>query len=670
MAKLIAMQVINKILIANRGEIARRIIRTAKRLGIGTVAIYTEEEKNAPHVLEAGQAYSLGAGNLAETYLNIPRIINIAKTHGCDAIHPGYGFLSENGAFAQACEDANIVFIGPSPESIRLMGNKKEARSYVEKIGIQLPISVSGHSFADVKAQVAELKFPLMIKAVAGGGGKGMKIIYTVDELTEAWESASREALSYFGNSELYLEQYIEDARHIEVQILGDAYGNVIHLFERECTIQRRYQKIIEEAPSATLTDDIRQKLLETALHIVQSLHYKSAGTMEFLFDKDLNFYFLEMNTRIQVEHPVTEAITGIDIVEEQIRIAEGQSLRLKQSEIQLQGHAIECRIYAEDSFSGFTPSSGNITLFHFPQAPGIRIDSAFDKIAHVSSSFDPMIAKVISFADSREQSIRQMNQYLKSCAIHGITTNLEYLLTVLEEKDFANNVFSIEYCKKKGGMLVDSFMLNKKRLESEIPMAVFLANRFGKKSDSSCIWQSIGPWRHPGVMSIFMDQDKWEVSYKILGKQRISFNLNSREYLIEDISNQEAKLVFLLNGRKNECLVSEDESGSTYFTFYGLSYMVKEADLPDENAIKLSKSNLIHKNGNDVHSPLNGRVIKLNVNIGDKVKKGELLMIIESMKMENRIVAPAEAMVLEIMVSIGDQVIGKELLVKLSMLN
>lgn len=670
MAKLIAMQLIKNILIANRGEIARRIIRTAKRLGIATVVIYIEEEKNAAHVLEADHACSLGSGPISETYLNINLIISIAKTQGCDAIHPGYGFLSENAAFAQACEDAGIIFIGPSPESIRLMGNKREALSYVKKLGIPLPISVSGRSLAEVKAQIHDLKFPVMIKAVSGGGGKGMKIVHTPDELDEAWESARREALSYFGNPELYLEQYIEDARHIEVQILGDAYGSVIHLFERECTIQRRHQKIIEEAPSITLNDEIRQKLLETSLHIARSMHYKSAGTLEFLFDKNLNFYFLEMNTRIQVEHPVTEAITGIDIVEEQIRISEGRHLRFKQSEILARGHALECRIYAEDAFSGFTPSSGELTLFHLPHAPGIRIDSTFDKVTMVSSSFDPMIAKVISFAETRQQSIKQMLKYLKGCAIQGVTTNLDYLFTIMQEEDFVNNCLSTGYCRSKEGKLATSFNQNKRILESEILLAAFLANRFGKNSNNSCIWQSIGAWRHPGVLSVLIDLDKIDISYKLLGKQRISFILNSREYLIEEISNQEAKLVFLLNGAKIECLISEEKSGRVYITFNGLNFFVKRDDLPDEESIKRPESSYVHKNGNHVHSPLNGRIIKLNVNKGDKVKKGELLMIIESMKMENRIVAPAEAVVSEILVSSGDQVIGKELLIKLSMLN
>ncbi|NJK94918.1 MAG: ATP-grasp domain-containing protein [Bacteroidales bacterium] len=448
------MQIIRNILVANRGEIARRVIRTARKMGILTFAIYTDEEKDALFVKEADQSFSLGTGSLSETYLNISRIINIAKENHCDAIHPGYGFLSENALFAKACHDAGIIFIGPKPEAIQLMGNKNEARSYVRQLGVPLPLSITGNSAEEILEQSSLLKFPLMIKAVAGGGGKGMRIIHTREELPAALEAAGREAGSYFGNADLYVEQYIEDARHIEVQILGDSSGNIVHLFERECSVQRRHQKIIEEAPSPTLTPEIRKKLLDTAVNIAKSMHYTSAGTIEFLFDRELNFYFLEMNTRIQVEHPVTEAITGIDIVLEQIRVAMGLPLSVRQDNIFMNGHAMEVRIYAEDPFSGFLPSAGEMILNHLPDSPGVRLDSAFTGAARVSSSFDPMIAKITVHSGNRKDAIVKMRKYLGECAIHGIKTNLEYLYWIFEEEDFSSNQISTRYCENKAELL------------------------------------------------------------------------------------------------------------------------------------------------------------------------------------------------------------------------
>ncbi len=664
------MQAIRKVLIANRGEIARRIIRTAKSMGIATVAIFTDEERDALFVREADQACFLGSGPLTDTYLNISLIVDIARRYTCDAIHPGYGFLSENADFAVACKEDGIVFIGPEPEAIRLMGNKGEARKYVQHLGIPLPPSVKANTLAEVISQKDNLKFPLMIKAVAGGGGKGMKIVYSENELAAAWESAQREALAYFGNAELYLEQYIENARHIEVQVLGDHHGNVVHLYERECSIQRRHQKIIEEAPSVTISEAVREKLLSTALHIAKSMGYTSAGTLEFLCDNDLNFYFLEMNTRIQVEHPVTEAITGVDIVKEQIRIAEGKPLSLTQQDISINGHAIECRIYAEDPFAGFIPSAGEMLVNYLPADNEVRLDSAFAGPAQVSSSYDPMIAKITAHGKDRKESISTLKTYLQKCVIQGISTNIEYLSTILRDPDFANNNISNGYCHQKADELRISFERTKSSVAPEKLLAALLAADFLSRKKGETIWQDLGSWRFPGKRLYTLERKTVELDYQLLNMRRISFTIQDKRYLIEDVQNQEPVISFLLNGESQFLIISEVKTGNYQISAKGINFQVQRSDLPDLSIFDSSEQKNVQLNCNHILSPLNGKVIKLNVKKGDKVKKGELLLIIESMKMENTILAPAEAIVSDVMTANGAQVSGKELLIKLTMAN
>lgn len=664
------MHSISNILIANRGEIARRIIRTAKKMGISTFAIYTDDEKQALHAIEADHSCSIGKGSFHETYLNIPLIIDIARKYNCDAIHPGYGFLSENAAFARACQSAGIIFIGPQPEVIGLMGNKAEARRFVGELGIPLPKSIRGNHLEEVLKQVADLNFPMIIKAAAGGGGKGMKIVHSLDELPEAWVTASREALAYFGDAEVYVEQYIEEARHIEVQILGDNFGNIVHLYDRECSIQRRHQKIIEEAPSPTLPDNVRQSLLDTAVNIARSLNYTSAGTLEFLVDKHLNFYFLEMNTRIQVEHPVTEAITGIDIVKEQICIAEGKLL-FTQDKVKRQGHAIECRLYAEDPFSEFLPSSGYLNHIYLPEENGIRIESSFNTSGIVSSSFDPLLAKVTSFAPSREECIYQLHSYFRKAAIHGVKTNLEYLTGILEESEFMHNIISTHYCGAKADMLQQGNVNKRKEIDPAWIIASALAYYFSslRTSAEASVWQSLGPWRSIPFMEFHMQGNKAEVWFNVVSKSRIKFSLGEKEHLISGIENQQSLIVFHLDGLKTTALVSESED-ILYVTLWGIGFELTRSDLPHISMLNKKTLNEEPMNGKHILSPLNGKIIRLNVKKGDKVKKGDTLLIIESMKMENKIIAPVEAEVSEVNVAGGDHVSGNELLIKLTSLN
>lgn len=660
---------IKRILIANRGEIARRIIRTAKSMDISTFAIYTNDEKNALHVQEADKAISLGNGALTDTYLNIPLIIKVALENSCDAIHPGYGFLSENADFAEACRKSGIVFIGPESEVIRLMGDKINARNFIENINIPLPPSATGSSYQEIRSVAAKLQYPLIIKASAGGGGKGMKIVTDPSFLEDDFESASREALNYFGDSTVYLEQYLENARHIEVQILGDVHGNTVHLFERECSVQRRHQKIIEEAPSPSLSPEVRSKLLDTALNIARALNYTSAGTIEFLFDDRLNFYFLEMNTRIQVEHPVTELITGVDIVREQINIANGEVLTINQESITAKGHAIECRVYAEDPGSGFMPSPGFMLLNHLPVSSGVRIDSAFHEPTFVSPNFDPLLAKITAHSNNRSETIKILTSYLKKCAIHGLRTNLDFLAEILTDSDFTGNRISTRYCELKSPDLNSRLQQRKIEISQQLLIAFAVANNF-KDAKNRSVWQSIGPWRIYNKRIYEMEGSLFEVYLKRIGSGSMVLTIGGTDYLIKSVENQEPLITFLLDNEKYTGIVTETNDGEVYISFQGMNFLIFRKDLPDTRMFSQIHKPSARLNGNHVLSPLNGKVVKVSVKEGDTVEKGELMMIIESMKMENKILAPAQAEVTEVLVGDGDQVTGSELLIKLKMLN
>ena len=419
------MKLFKKILVANRGEIAIRVMRTAKEMGIRTVAIYSEVDADSLHVKVADESYCIGKESLAETYLNIKKIINIALKADCEAIHPGYGFLAENPEFVKACDSSGIIFIGPSGKVIALMGNKIEARSFIRSINIPLVDGAVGKDTESLIKAGKKISFPLLLKAAAGGGGKGMRIVRDEKQLREGLESTAREAEKYFGDGTVYIEKYLDEPRHIEFQVLGDNFGNAIHVFERECSIQRRYQKIIEESPSVTLSPEIREKMGETAVKICKKTGYNNAGTIEFLVDKNLNFFFLEMNTRIQVEHPVTELTTGLDLVKEQIFISAGNPLRYKQKDIVQKGHAIEARIYAEDPSNSFLPSPGKMTFYKEPAGKNIRVDTAVKEAAEIKSLYDPMISKLIVYGNNRNEAIGKLELALSEYVIHGIQTNI-----------------------------------------------------------------------------------------------------------------------------------------------------------------------------------------------------------------------------------------------------
>ena len=443
---------LKKILIANRGEIAVRIIQACREMDITAAALYSEVDRDSLHVRTADEAYYLGPAPASESYLNMQKIIHLAKKINADAIHPGYGFLSENAEFIEAVESTGLIFIGPSAKSVKLMGNKTSARNLMKESGIPIvPGTLKPITSVTEAIEVGKkIGFPVMLKAAAGGGGKGMRKVLNSDEFSSAFERASNEALKAFGNSDIYIEKFIEDPKHIEVQILGDKFGNYVHLFERECSIQRRHQKVIEESPSPSINSDIRDKITKAAVAAARSCGYYNAGTIEFLMDKNKKFYFLEMNTRLQVEHPVTEMVTGVDLVKEQIYVASGEKLRIKQEDLKINNHSLECRIYAEDVDNNFSPSIGKINYHRAPTGAGIRVDRGIDDKSEISVYYDPMLAKVITWGKTRQDAINRMKIALSEYQIAGVTPNFHFLLWVLNNKKFLDASFNIDFIENE----------------------------------------------------------------------------------------------------------------------------------------------------------------------------------------------------------------------------
>lgn len=435
-----------KVLIANRGEIAVRIIQACRDLGVIAVAVYSEADREALHAQIADEAVCIGPARAADSYLNMDNIISAALASGCQAIHPGFGFLSENPDFAERTTQAGLAFIGPTAATIRLMGDKSEAKRNAIAAGVPVALGTDGplRDFDEVLSEAERIGYPVMLKAASGGGGKGIRVAQSVRELKDAYDSAAAEAVANFGDGRLYMEKYIENPRHIEVQILGDSFGNVVHLFERECSVQRRHQKLIEESPSAFVTPELREKMTKAAVDLAKRVGYRNAGTIEFLVDSDRNFYFCEMNTRIQVEHPVTEQVTGVDLVCEQIRVAAGEPLSFTQDDLELRGHAIECRINAEDPSRDFAPCPGTLVSMHLPGGPGVRMDTAAYQGYKIPPFYDSMIGKLIVYGADRQQAIARMRRALAETLFEGVVTGTDYQMHILRSKAFEDAEFNV----------------------------------------------------------------------------------------------------------------------------------------------------------------------------------------------------------------------------------
>ncbi|MCK5076228.1 MAG: biotin/lipoyl-binding protein, partial [Calditrichia bacterium] len=602
-------------------------------------------------------------------------IIEIAKYSGSDAIHPGYGFLAENPEFVKACEENDIVFIGPDSSSMVLMGNKIKAREFIKSIDVPLIEGVTGSKDEIVK-NCHKLSFPVLVKAAAGGGGKGMRVVYSKNELKEAVEATAREAKAYFGDGTVFVEKYIENPRHIEFQVLADNFGNAVHLFERECSIQRRYQKMIEEAPSVTLNDETRLKMGEAALTIVKKSGYRSAGTIEFLVDKELNFYFLEMNTRIQVEHPVTEMTTGVDIVEEQILMAAGSKLRLEQKNLKQTGHAIECRIYAEDPTQNFLPSPGAMPYYCEPKGKNIRIDTGVSQNSEIKSRFDPMISKLVVFGENRKDAIAETIKALTDYHIHGIHTNIVYLKTLIQSDQFKKNEISTWFCDENTEKIVDLYSRQKAEIsKQEAAIGFLLYSLNNKKNDknSSNIWSEIGHWRNNSNFSIIIDDKTIKIN---------SFEENQNNcYQINKINSSDENIrVQILNLHNNyisfeyknsgepkivNCHVSESETGYGYVSLQGFSFKAEREDILKRD-FDFEQSGDHGQKGNTVSSPMPGKVIKLNVKEGDAVKKDDVLIVVEAMKMENNLLSPKDGFIADIFTEVNEMVDGGKVLITL----
>ncbi len=643
---------LTSILVANRGEIASRIFRTCRKMGIRSIAVFSDADKNAPFVADADMAISIVESAPTQSYLDHDKIISVAKKTKADAIHPGYGFLSENASFAKRCKKEWIIFIGPNPEAIASMGSKSKAKTIMKKHSVPIIPGYQGsdQSIKKLTEEARKIGFPLLLKAVAGGGGKGMRIVNEEKELKSAIDSAKRESKSAFGNDELIVEKYIEAARHIEFQIFGDQHGNVIHLLERECTIQRRYQKIIEESPSPAMTDDLRKRMSEAAVASAKALKYDNAGTVEFIYDKKSSeFYFLEVNTRLQVEHPVTEEITGLDLVKMQIESAQGLPLSITQEEITGNGYAIEARLYAEDSENDFTPVTGKIERFEIPEVEDLRVESAVRRGSEISVFYDPMIAKLIVWDTNRKVAHRKMSYVLRNLVCLGTKTNQSFLLKILEDPDFRKGHYDTHFVTKK---LKEGKLLTKFEVHPEALIAATLASWTVRDSGRTLLRSMPSGWRNSFYQHqrevYVVDHDEMEVNYRFL-KDRFELIINDKTYeaSVQSIDNQTFRVEidkivypFEIVQRENTWFVRNES--------FGVATLVQKERFSQKAAKKI-------KGGYEC--PMPSQIIKVLVKKGQKVEKADGLVVLSSMKMENTIEAVEDGVIAEIYVKEGQNV-------------
>ena len=650
---------IQKILVANRGEIARRIIRTCRKMGISTVAVYSEADADMPFVAEADEAVLLGPAPSSESYLRIDKILQAAALTNSDAIHPGYGFLAENAAFAEACAGANVIFIGPTPDAIRSMGSKREAKALVGKAGVPVIPGYDGSSQdpKDLAKEALEIGFPVLLKASAGGGGKGMKLVREEAELRDAIASAAREGQSSFGDGTLLVEKYIDDPRHVEIQILGDSHGNLIHLNERECSIQRRHQKIIEETPSPALDTALRNAMGEAAVLCGKAINYQNAGTVEFILAPDRSFYFLEVNTRLQVEHPVTECVTGLDLVEEQILVAQGEALRMSQEGVRFEGAAVEVRLYAEDPAAGFLPQSGKVVDWDLPPAEGLRVDSGVEAGSEVGIHYDPMLAKIITSGENRPLALQRMRRALRSLSVQGVTTNREFLLRVLDHPAFIAGDIDTHFIDRH---LQDELGDGPSEAdEQRAAIAAALADQQRRDRDRVVVPDIPSGWRNnyhtPQSVEYVVGEREVRVDYRHLGADRFTVWTGEEARNVRVVS-WEPPLVTLEEGAHRwRARISVDGDRTYVHTSQFSIGLVRQPRFPD-------KSQVVPPGG--CVAPMPGKIIELRVAEGDSVQAGQVLMIMEAMKMEHSVTAPQDGTVGQIMVTAGDQVDADALLV------
>ena len=660
-----SVSLIRRVLVANRGEIARRIIRACHAMGIATVAVYSDADASAAHVREADAAYHLGPSPAAESYLSIPALLEAARMMDADAVHPGYGFLSENARFAQACRDAGLTFIGPDPETIALMGSKREAKLLMAAAGVPVIPGYEGEDQSDERliAAARELGFPVMVKASAGGGGKGMRVVERADDLPAALASARREALSAFGDDTLILEKVIPEPRHVEFQVFGDTHGNVIHLGERECTIQRRHQKIIEETPSTALTPELRAEMGRAAVLAGQRLGYFGAGTVEFILAPSGDFYFLEVNTRLQVEHPVTELVTGLDLVRWQILVAEGRPLPLAQEDVTFHGHAVEARVYAEEPARGFLPATGRIALWRAPEGEGVRVDAGVQSGDDVAPYYDPMLAKVCAWGETREEALRRLDHALGRTILFGVRNNLAYLRRVLLHPAHIAGRISTAFVERyaddllPGGESPDG---DRKRI-AWAAIALSLC-RLAEHGDARN-WRN-NPWLpviERFTCGSFAEPGGGTGDVALPVETRLSPRRDGAYDAKATVGSHSLAMRVIVRGeRKDEFDVEFDRRRVTALVVHtgGDQWWARV----DETTVHLTwrdplpQPSALAQHGGTLTAPMPGQVIAVHVAEGQRVRRGEALFVLEAMKMEHTVRAPSDGVVTSVRFAVGDQ--------------
>ncbi len=638
----------SKVLVANRGEIAVRVMQTAKAMGYQTVAVYSDADRHARHVQEADEAVYIGASKVSESYLSIVKIIDACKKTGADAVHPGYGFLSENTEFAQACIDNQITFIGPTASAIELMGSKRLSKIAMIKAGVPC---VPGYEddrqdLEYLATQAEQIGFPLMVKASAGGGGRGMRLVQQASELIEALQTARSEAENAFGSGELILEKAVIAPRHVEIQVFGDTHGNYVYLFERDCSIQRRHQKVVEEAPCPVMTPELRQQMGEAAVAAAKACAYVGAGTVEFLLDASGAFYFLEMNTRLQVEHPVTELITGLDLVEWQLRVANGEQLPLQQRELTLTGHAIEVRLYAEDPRQDFLPQTGQVLRWKPATLPNVRIDHGMLTTDEVSPFYDPMVAKVIAYGKTREDAIRLLARAVDDCVLLGVNSNKQFLVNLLRHPIVVAGDTNTAFIQQH---FQDDSSLHKQVLSLE---SLAIAAALFSQSKGTAAWQTgLGV---PLPFKLKYDDQNIQLQLSSVNNT-FTVQLCEQTVSIEVVEKTAEQLIYLLNGVRRrvryvldgEQLYLDQNNGNVVIR--NVTYTAPEvADVAGDGKIR---------------APMDGAVVNILVNKGDQVMKGQTLLVLEAMKIQQQIKADVDGVVEEVLGQQGQQVKKRQML-------
>ncbi len=658
----------HKVLVANRGEIARRIFRTLREMGLETVAVYSDADRDAPHVAEADEAVRIGAAPSAESYLDSDAVIAAARAAGAGAVHPGYGFLAENAGFAERCAEEGLVFVGPSPEAIRWMGNKTEAKALAAKVGVPVVDGFSPHGMdaEAIRQQAEELGFPVLIKAAAGGGGKGMRAVAERSDLDASLAAAAREAEAAFGDGPLLIERLVEAPRHVEVQILGDAHGHVVHCFERDCSVQRRHQKIFEESPSPAVDDELRERMGEAAVKLAKAVDYRGAGTVEFLLEESDSFFFLEMNTRLQVEHPVTEAVTGLDLVRLQIEIAQGLPLGFEQSGLELSGHAVEARLYAEDPANDFLPAIGTVGLWSIPELPGLRIDSGVEQGDEVTIHYDPLLAKVIAHGRDRAEALRRLHRGLSELAAGGLATNRDFLLAVLEHDAFhrgdADTAFVDQHlpaaarARPAGAEILELHAVaatlhlchRRRQQPGPVPAGIPSGWRNNRWRPQEQAFEQRDAGQRLSVRYVHRGGDRFTIDV-------VAGDSESTGLTVRIVEVGGGRLTAEVDGVRRRFQIGE---GANRLAVHGLgrvSELTPIVRFPERQSTAVAGG---------CAAPMTGRVVEVKVAAGDRIEAGATLVILEAMKMEHRLRAQAAGVVEAVHVEAGQMVDPDDVLV------